>query len=402
MAEFRDSSDAVIDYITIRKPDGESIDISNIVGGFEIFEDIYSAGTTARFHMNDGVNFYDKFKISGGEIISIKMYNDYDGSRNIDADDIYKKEFHVNNVVELAEGPTDRSHLYTIEALSEIYSISSRFKISRHFNDYNHNVVSHICNRLMGIPESKLNIEKTKYVNDFIIPRWSPIKTLDFLSENSISDSTNGTGYLFFEDKNRFNFVSTESLFKQDTTKFISQNYLATRNLATSRDVYQTYSMSETGDINELSLNGAYGGTLHTVDIATKSTSIQHLDVESKFDKWPHLNKHALYYPKDINNMKYECSFGNTINSDNFKLQRLAEINKLNNFVFMVKLAGDTRLTIGTKIHVNIPSHLENDFTDESTNKNKFLSGYYLVRAIRHMVSEIGYHMSIELSKDTL
>jgi len=385
MSDFRASNDVVVDYVKIRKIDGGELDITNIIGGIDIFENLYAAGITAHFHVYDGVNFYDNFPIHGGELIDVRFRNDFDGSNDFEPNEVNEHTFYVNNISELTEGSNDRSHVYTIECVSSILIENTKTKLSRYVTGYNHDIVRHICENVLNIDSSKLTIENTKYVSEFIIPQWSPIQTLNYLSRKSISDATNDPGYLFYEDKYGFNFVSMTTLFNNDLVKRISQEYLNTEALSTNKDIFLKYTVESTSDVNEMSLNGAYGGNLTIIDLQNKSFSNRVYDHSN--NSYAHLNTTNYFQPDDSTSMYHDYTYGDGTNSTNFKLQRLARINELNHFTMMIKMPGDSRLTVGQKLYVDIPNHFN---LDEGITQNKFLSGNYIIRGLRHIISELG------------
>ena len=113
-------------------------------------------------------------------------------------------------------------HFISIEAIADLNN-----KISKGYKGKVADIVKKILIEDDELStKKKVNIEdtlnKTRYISNF----WSPVKNINYVTETS-ANKNGSAGYLFFENRKGFNFVSTESLMQApQVQEFIYDQYM--------------------------------------------------------------------------------------------------------------------------------------------------------------------------------
>ena len=216
-----------------------------------LFEDIYSDSVSGNILVVDTSNIVSNYPVRGTEFLKIKMMSDV---TSIVIDKIFRI-YEISERRQLSPGQI----VYIINFISIEKVMNSDFIISQSFSrtttsdvvkdvwkqfleHYNskHAVVyptSHLpkanlnyINSFIGGQNSfvsdnesfdvfnnnnmfNIEVQKTKYISDFIIPGWCVYSTIHWLASRSVAENKKGSNFLFFETLEGFKFVSLESLY---------------------------------------------------------------------------------------------------------------------------------------------------------------------------------------------
>ena len=151
-------------------------------------------------------------------------------------------------------------------------------------------------------------VEETRNSIKFISNFWSPIKNLTYLSDNAISQSQSPS-YLFFENRDGYNFVSLELLYQgKPFQSFIYDKYTRDEfpmggnvlNIDEDFKRISTLDLPVSFDYMDRLRSGMLSSRLMSYDSTKKTYTVRNYSALSRFDSQKHLNPNALFSTKEI------------------------------------------------------------------------------------------------------
>jgi len=386
--------------------DFTEIDISSIMYGLEIYEDLYSPGFTGKLHLVDAIDLYENMPILGGETLEVNFSTDLDGNPLPKEYDFIKK-FIVTGIVDIQPGGNDTSKIYTLELVSPIYFKNHEVKLSRLYNANVADIISDIYTNALGQTED-LEIEKTKYSESFLVPNWTPLRTIDYLSKHSQAGTGFDSSYLFFETKDGFTYSSLSNLFKKEPTRTLTMKNTWTNQKIIENDphVITQLDINTTPDLLDGISAGLYGSTLHTIDLINKLKSKRTFEYDKTFSNSDvrHLNTKQLpSWPNNQKDFKHYLTSANFLSdhSKSWRLERNSRMNQINSYTLIAKCPNFTKQKVSDIVTLDIKSAKRMTEVQGKEVKDEALSGNYLIRGIRHLIAQGGYDMIMELVKDS-
>ena len=219
-------------YVSIQSPTSgkKAIDLSNHLIHTEYFEDLLSPVITMKMRIRSEFNYVKKVPIRGGELIAFSaqiggttvQFGEIDGDGNI-----------IPNS-DLSQPSQAQDFILNITSLEFLKNETSRCqkkfksqKISEHIRDILLNIMKVNPDRIL-----KNNIEDSENSYAFIGNNRKPFYTIEWLCPKAITNSVQGVsgdgsiakgkgtaGFLFYENREGFNFKSVESLVRSTTLK---------------------------------------------------------------------------------------------------------------------------------------------------------------------------------------
>lgn len=139
-----------------------------------------------------------------------------------------------------------------------------------------------------------IEVEPTRNPMNYVVQNQRPIKAIKQICKRAVSDEGNGSFYVFFEDRDKFNFVTMRKLIKQEPVRTL---YQGTKNLPTpgdgplaraykniSKDMYKASVVKEESgfDILKSALSGEGASSILTVDPIRRSFSFKTFDLRGQ------------------------------------------------------------------------------------------------------------------------
>lgn len=210
-------------YFGIQSLDGKNkVDITNSLLFFDYFEDLLSPCITAIAQIANSSSLFNILPIRGGEKVAISVNTAF-GEFLLDGD----SALYVTKVTGLdAQTPSETFtlHMVSLEALSNETS-----RCEKKYNDATIDV--HVKDILKNVLNTKKfdnkNIEVTSNSYSFISNNKKPFHILTWLGPKSVPTTSGGggtsgegeyanakgtAGFLFYENKDGFNYRSIDSL----------------------------------------------------------------------------------------------------------------------------------------------------------------------------------------------
>jgi hypothetical protein len=389
---------------------GSVIDITTLIVDITIYEDLFSNTMSGYVLIGDSLDLINTLPLIGQELLEIELQTPTLKS-------VIKKQFYIYKLQHRVA--KKRSQIYMLNFCSKELVISSNLKISKAFSGNITDTVKSIFSdrKLLG-SDTKLITDTTKNSYSFIAPYWNPLETINWLTGKSLS-SKGSPNFLFYESHFAFNYVSVESLISSPTVRdYVFSDVDANTFAGPSDDVEAKYnivqSMNDSTTFDYLrNLNGGmYASKLYTIDLTTKNINMNSYDYINDFGKTTHLEKHPiktdsllrtklanLYF---IEKNNYQTGvFKQQLYKDSF-IQRNSLIEQLFAFKIGIKVFGRTDIKIGDtiKFTMNEFREITKDEIDTSA-KNDYYCGKYLITAIRHQILSGKHTMDMEIVSDS-
>lgn len=412
---LRYAGDVNIEKVEIITPKGVYQNVRLQVIQIRIFEDLFSPFITGALVLKDSFDLQNILPLLGEEFLELKvttptLQKSIEGTFHI-----YKMNDKIN--------VGDRAIGYELNFISKEAVVDTNRKVSKVFAGKISDIVpTFVRDPVDGLESTKkFNVETTRNTIKYVSTYWSPIKNLTFLSDNSISENQSPS-YMFFENRDGFNFKAIESLYKQNIfQKFVMDKY--------SRDSFPQGGnalniMEDYKRVGEIDFvtsydymdrlsSGMYTSKLISYDSTKKTYTVKNFDIRNKFSKQTHLNENPLYTNKAISrsNAKHILfprafetftSFGDTTNArvlqERLSFLKMAEAQKV-----VISVPGRCDYTVGQTVDLTLykkqPMQKRDRLDDLVDQVN---SGKYLVSAINHQISTDGHTCYIELIKDSM
>ena len=187
---------------------GGKVDLKPLYQNFSFVEDMSKVAMSGSVLIKDAVNLFETFPISGYEKIHVTFR-----TPGIDSNFI-KKSFDVIEVTDKVKGTNERAEVYRIKFVSPSVIRNKSTRISKSYTGKISDIVKDIYTEYIG---GDLDAQETKNEQRYVIPRWSPFKSIEWLSQRAIpAKKDRETNYMFFENLDGHNFIALSELYSQN------------------------------------------------------------------------------------------------------------------------------------------------------------------------------------------
>ena len=180
----------------------------------DIFENIFKTGITGSIVFADTNNFVENMPIIGQERLTFKAATPSFTNKE-DIIDFTETPFIVYKI-QKNEDLSANSNLVQLLFTSEETITNYRKRISKSYTDSVDNIVEDILtNELLINTNKEIDIEPTVGNRRIVVPNVQPFQLIKRLARESISKRNDGSPhFLFFENKNGYNFKTLQDLYK--------------------------------------------------------------------------------------------------------------------------------------------------------------------------------------------
>jgi hypothetical protein len=430
---------------------GNSLELNQIFAEINLFESIYSSTITGWIKVNDANNIISgnsnkTLPILGNELIVIDINVPEHNETKVTQNSEKKKDKYfrfIGRIIDIKNRTilAERSQSFEIHFVSEELILDRNIRISKSFtNKTTTQIIKNIFDEFGSL--DTYEFEKTVGITNVVIPNWTPLKAIKWLTYyRSYSSIYNSPTFFFFQtlyndgptSQDRLGYTISE--FKNDTTSkywFLSIDdmmayeprkkiFFRPGNLTISDKDIADYQYSNAINYNIVSTfntitsnaNGMYNNTLLTHNIVTKKWNNKVFNYNDYFDSENHLEEFKLYPGNnDLNNRKFDSTdyknsllIYNTVGTpenpnftEKISSRRTHRLATLDQYKIQIVTPGDCTLESGDIIYFDLPS-LE---PGGERLFDKYYSGNLLITHIRHSIDRTQYTMTIECCKDTL
>jgi len=394
--------DVEVDSINIINSTGNVFDLYNQFASITIFESIFTNTMSGEIVIVDALNLLENYSIIGQEKLIVKFKTAGKENLRVNQFNIYK----ISNRSQVKE----RVQTYILHFTSEETLLSLRQKISKAYSGRVSDIAGDIYTDYLDDGNKICYAEKTQSTKNCIIPYWTPLYALNFLTHSAISEDGN-INYTFFETLNKFYFVSLSYLYEASPVRDYTYSPVNS-SVNTIDDVFRSvksFNIKSSFDtINNIS-NGMFASKNRYVDFINKRYGDVNYNYEIDFDAKKHISPNKFTTNTgDFINRKYTHDYMSSyyltptddlnIETKN-SLKRKSALYELSNVSLLLDVYGDSELECGHMINFHLPS--SQPIYNEKV-IDRYISGKFIITSIRHDITKDSYDMILEISKDSL
>lgn len=447
----------------------ESVDIQFLVEEFEIIEDMASPIVRARMVIHDTLSLFTRLPIVGLEQIDVQFTVD---SANIEQ---YRHGTFTHTFVITAmkwlHSVTMRSEIFVLELASQQIIPARTRRVVKSFQATPiEDMVKSICEEILNIPNSQLQVEPTGINRDFVCPNLPPFETISILASEAKSGLI-PSNYVFFADRNMWRFVTLETLksgrrelpipeiptpgegtFEGELSEsspgtifqdsVIDEEYYFTEH-NTPDDTTPTtpgvlnngtifmggqkpafmrkivdYRIPTVFDIERGLALGLFDNSIVVIDPWSEIFKTHHFNYYKQFDDFLHTyensahriipensplkhnigESHQRVIVTDVYTAMQDLQMNPRLRQD-YIMHRISSVAALEQLTMHLVIPGDPDRKPGDTIKIEVPEFGATD--DVLKEKNKYISGKYLVTSVKHKYNRnLGYYCHMACVKD--
>lgn len=302
MSQNFKAGELFIDAIALVNQEGESVDISKLIIGMQMYESIYKKFCSAEILLLDSLNILKYYKVTGQEYVRVSL-RQKEGTDDASADEFsIDKTFRLYKV-ENVQRPQELIQTYSLKLCDPRLFYSRRKRISAVMRGSYDEMLQRVLLETAFFKPDEFDLwTKTSPQNyQFISPNWTVNSLIDyFVSNSSIEQPAYRNGMFFFQTLNGgFRFSDISEMFAREfpiTFSFKPRN----SDVSTAdQDIN-----SETGlntqiiryekevlcDTLSGTINGAYASQMMVYDPVRKIEENIYYDMEETFSRGDHVS----------------------------------------------------------------------------------------------------------------
>ena len=403
---------------------GNIIPLNGLTVSISLFENIFSPTMSGTITLLDANSIVSNLPIIGQEFLSFKIKTASITEGGTSVIDFTKNPFSVYKIDQRIEGTN--SELITLHFASPEMLRNLRTRVSKSYTNTIDNIAIDVIQNSRYINSKKdLFIEETVGVRKIISPNSNPFTFIQKLSSEAISKSNGSPFFLFYENKEGFNFRSLDSLYAQpitaeyNTGEFYHQESSGTvvKNVLEEYSRPISHEMVAGNDTVKNVRGGLLASDLITYDIYSKKYERKNFRYFNNFNDYGMLGNSPIY------NTNFIDEFDNTVDNftnanihlhptsknngsdaqhyvldptaknikslyspngiENTLLPRQSKFVELNKGVSLnVKVHGSTNISVGQIIQFNKQT-VGN--ANESGDFDPYYTGRYIISNLRHI-----------------
>jgi hypothetical protein len=340
--------------------------------GFMLAYDVENTTVDGQINIIDRYDVVKKYKISGGQTISIKL--------SAGDDKPVKLNLLVYKVTPSVESSSDaRRYSFSVTSVDHTnfnrsHSISLEGTIDSQIDKFLKNAIQ---------TQSKFEaIHPPKWPMKFVFNAEKGYSIIEFLETRCLSEKNNSV-FRFFETFDGYKLVSLKEAYDDKPIKtFVGQIESETNTL--SYLVYDNFKLISQGDHNEMMENGGYGSLMSTFDVFNK----KHIPNKESKDKTPVADK---AYTTEVSKL-FRLSYNDptsTMKQDHVEditPIRLKQEATINNTVISIRVPGMSDNIPGLCVGVTVYGVIRN--ISGGKNKENSLSGKYVITRVDNVFGE--------------
>lgn len=401
-----------------------NVDISEIFDKLDIFDNMFLSCMSGCVMIRDGRNLLNLLQLDGNEYIKIKI---------LKSDDLnimqFEKRFRIFKISDI-KNVNFTLKIFRLHFMSEEYLLSEQTKITKTYSGSYSSFVEKILTDTLKVSTGKstgnksgiATIHKSSGNIDSNIPTMTPFDTIVWISNRAVYKTL--PNYVFFENKEGYNFASLDVLYSSQPICGINFNP-KNINKYVGLEMFgaRKFKILSTFDVMTNITGGGYAGKFTGFDTLTRELQTNKIDyVNDIFNKMKHPNKNPLL-PKETDvNKQYDSRVvvypyslprrnndyvkknnsklaNKTDNTEDYVFHRKAIFNALMQRRIQIVLPGNFDLCSGKLVEVYLPDYVSNDGGNK--NYDDSMSGKYIIIGTRHTIYFNRHETIIEVATDS-
>lgn len=413
------------------------------------FEDIFSNFVSAKLVLSDAVGVFLMGGLNGTETVKFKFCSGMGGTPiEMVMQAFAVADRHIDNSMNFEN--------YTLELCSYEVFTAEKYRFSKSYpNQSIDNIIKDILQNQLKTPK-KIDIESTAGQYNFVLPNKKLYETINWLAMYAQPQSKVGADMLFYENRDGLHFRSLQSLYSEGknnidfTYSYNPKNIVPVSSSPMLVEEHTIYRLQILNNFDTLSATsqGTFNNRVISLDTMLRQKYVQDFDYSKYFSQAATLNdkdvtknnNSSFNQYTDLQNKKINESPSNDLqsgalrlmisNSDQQKSQFIQNSNKtstdsstvLQNDFFIEKcltnrvaqlflsqynrikilVPGNSTVKVGDVIDVKIYATAPMNSLTSSRGEDTYLSGNYLITAVRHIININRYTTVIELAKESI
>lgn len=380
-------SDVVINNFKLIHKEGE-IKLLPLTTQLDIYETIKRPCIRALVNLSDTNGILSKIQLSGS-IVELEFYS-------IDEEQETKFKFIVDKVSNVQN--ESRVTTYTLEMITPEYYTAISTQVTANFTEMEpEKMIAVILKEYMKVNDKKFSFEDTGSLDTVPITNMNALRAIDKIRRRSVSLTNKSSSFLFYENKNGFNFYTIEELYnigkgddKIGDRKFTTKPFQLDSREVSWRNILG-YEQVRVQNLAETISLGGIKNIIWTFNLETgaytRSVFEKTEDTSTRNESSISTNISAKYSPSDDTEQAKNVFV--VIRNEN-DLQRGEKQSKLAGFlpkilsnIINIHVHGDNLLTAGEVCQMTITA--VNEFT--TLDEDKMLTGKYIISSVRHIIT---------------
>jgi len=439
--------DVITETLSIRTTAGEDVNISNFCISLTLFEDIFSNVLMGDAILGDSAGLISAIQFQGLEYLTLSY-------RTPSFKETISKTFYITKVSERFFSANDRQEVCRISFISIEAQIDNNTKLTKKFSGTTSDLVTTIYDDYLKVSRFASTKKDTPFyvrparssAASFVASSWSPFRAINWLAARSFVTATSAPNYLFYESNKAFYFVSIEELITwQRNSGRLFAEYIYFPGAATIQtpqkgeftfakpEILKQYSIVRNIrpftmiDVLDGQDYGYYASKLIVNDLTLKTFEFFPFDYHSAHRQFNNLedyvmNKDSLSSNPAKNTQMFSSKLARNpetfqvIRTKQYKLhddlqdplyekwalQRNSMMFELGALRLEIEVPGRTDIEVGKLINFLYPKNIDKPIgTLVEDALDPYMSGLYIITAIRHSFSLNKHTMYLELAKDS-
>lgn len=406
--------DVAIIALRIYNGKGKYVDLKSIFAKLTMFEDIMSCFTSGELVITDSTSLQSLLPFIGEERLDIE----YETPGHEGDQFKFAGAFHVYKIASI-ESVVTKSANIVLNFISIDGFVDMNTRISQTFKGEASQTVLKLLSEKQYLGTMKTPILERSTTNSIHTSNfWTPSQNIFYLAGKAYNQKTN-PNYVFYENRDGFNFVSIDTLYEQppiiefisdeknrdnnnqgDSTPNTGEAYRRILDMST-RDFY---------DYIERIQTGMYGSAMYHYDVQTRR--LRFMQRNAKYDykantlnEMPSINQATMFLPvsKLMTNIGHKSLYPDTVQTPFDKdMRRTALLMRANSFKTSIRVFGRANYKVGDVVDLKIYSNQEiSSKTTVDQLLDPLLSGKYLISTLSHEITSESHYCNLELIRDS-
>jgi hypothetical protein len=422
----------------------QKLDIRLITEELNIFENIATPFMTAELIVNDVTSLFTLFPLTGEETLDVQFTIPMACFEKKP----FKKKFRVISIQDVVTGTKVRQVKYALRCQDVEAFADWTKRVRKSYADKPiHEMVKDLTQSYLGIQADKIEIANTEGLRTIVIPNMAPSEALHFLArEAKAANNHVPSNFVFYSSAEKYRFITIEELItKRPEDKYFAteKNYFPNDNLScpappllgpltvgdvadamngggSGRKPYEFMKMTDYKFLNIFDLEnnlrrGSFDCTVFAIDPPMSKFTKQTYNYIQDYDKFQRTEKEAgkfIFDDSALGKLKGESherfiitdKFSNKQTPDlktDFLHYLAASVSMLDYVALEITTPGDPTRRAGDIVRIGFPEY--SDFDETQKEENAYLSGDYIVTAVRHFYSitnGVGYQLVMQVMKN--
>jgi hypothetical protein len=412
---INDVGDVNIDSVRLFNFTGSTDeDIYPLINRIDIFESLMNYTLSADVYVAEGVELLNNFPMNGEEFIRFTIQTPERKKINY--------EFFVESIENVTATENSMLKYYVLRCVTRDFLKNSHTLYTKRYTDLNYDVaLQEVIKRDLGSGKDVL-IETTKGKFDYTVNNVRPFQTVDLIKQRAVSGEGNKSSlFFFYEDNERYNFVTLEKLINERKGKAERFRYDISNRASDYDQVVNVRNILSYKTIGQ-------GSSIEKIRKGRMANQVREFDIfrGTYYDKYEYINQTDFkqFSPTDenvdFNSDPFNAQVSSTPGKSSivFKDSTRPEMEHNKNICFKrpyqermsqynlhLRVYGDTDILVGDVIEVNMP---EISGVTQEPKVQKIYSGNYIIFTQNHSLiktdtdGKFKHYMNLDVRKPNL